>query len=115
MDFVAVLLPDLQDGAAAGGGRGGLHHRWAHGSFGQPWKINMESRSLARLAGDADPALMLLDNAEHGGQAEAGAFAHVLGVEERFENSRLYFRRNAAAGVADAQPDEGAGAGGGGF
>ena len=69
---------------------------------------------MADFAIDIDPALMLLDDAENRGQSQAGAFADFLGGEERFENLRKIFRRDAAAGVAHAQADEGAGAGLGG-
>ena len=46
---------------------------------------------------------MLLDDAKNGGQPQTGAFAHLLGGEEGFKNPRQNFRRDAAAGVADAQ------------
>ena len=58
-------------------------------------KINMEGRALAQFALHLDPAVMLLDDAEDGGQAEAGAFAQFLGGEERLENARQVFRRDA--------------------
>ena len=44
--------------------------------------------------------LMLLHDAMDGREAEPGAFADFLGREERLEDVRQPFRRNAAAGVA---------------
>ena len=67
--------------------------------------------SLADFAVNIDPALMLLNDAKHGGQPQAGAFADILGGEERFEDPRQNFRRDAAAGVAHTQADKRTGPG----
>ena len=48
----------------------------------------MECRAVTDFAVDIDPALMLLHDAEDGGQSKAGAFADILGGEEGFKNSR---------------------------
>ena len=52
-----------------------------------------------------DPALVLLDDAIDGGQAQAGAAVQFLGGEERLENPAQVLRRDAAAGVAEGQAD----------
>ena len=98
---------DKQNGfiAAADGIRFGLL-RLLHRLFSQARNVNAECRSEADFAVDVDPAVMLLDDAEDGGQSQAGAFADAFGAEERLENVREDFRRDAAAGVAHAQADE---------
>ena len=50
-------------------------------------KEDVEGAALADFAADFDPALVLLDNAIDGGQAQAGAFADFLGGEERLEDA----------------------------
>ena len=52
---------------------------------------------------------MLLNDSENGCQSKSGAFADVLGGEERFKNLRKDFTRNAGAGVAHAQAHKFAG------
>ena len=74
-------------------------------------KENGEGGAGAGLAFDDDPALMLLDNAIDGGQAQAGALADFLGGEKRLEEMAQGGVVHAAAGVGDAQADEMAGAG----
>ena len=58
---------------------------------------------MTNLAVNIDPALVLLDDSENGGQSQPRAFAHALGGEERFKNSRQIFGGYAATGVAHAQ------------
>ena len=62
--------------------------------------------ALAEPAGDLDPALVLLDDAIDRRQPEAGALADFLGGEERLEDPRQMFRRNARAGVAHRQTNK---------
>ena len=96
--------------AAAHGGQHGLPGFLA-GLRGQTWKINAEDRPAADFAVNIDPALVLLRNAKNGGQPEAGALADILGGEERLENSRKNFRRDAATGITHAQTHERTGTG----
>ena len=48
-------------------------------------QVDLEGRSLARFAVDIDEAVVLLDDAVDRGQPQAGALAHFLGGEKRFE------------------------------
>ena len=57
-----------------------------------------------------DVAAALLDDAVDDRQAEAGAFALLLGREERLEQLGARLLVDAGAGVADAQPRVAAGA-----
>ena len=81
------------------------------GHTGEPRKINVERRSMTNFAVGVHPAFMLLNDAENGGQTEAGAFAGILGGEEGFKDARKNFRRDATAGVAHAQTHERTGPG----
>src|SRR5205809_368837 len=65
-----------------------------------------EGRALARLAGDLDPPMMLLNDAVHGGQTQARAFADFLGRKKRIEDMAEDIRSHAAAGVRDAEADK---------
>ena len=51
------------------------------------------------LAADFNPAMMLFDDAVGRGQAQAGAFADILGGEERLENAFERALVHAHAGV----------------
>jgi hypothetical protein len=51
-------------------------------------KVDQERGAAARLADDGDVAAALLDDAVDDRQAEAGAFALLLGREERLEQLR---------------------------
>src|SRR5690606_15005434 len=67
-------------------------------------QVDGETRTLdpairpVGVVGEDEPA-RLLDDAVNRGQAEAGALPLFLGGEERFEDLRQVFQRNAAAGV----------------
>ena len=74
--------------------------------FGQVARqVDLEGRSLARLAVDIDETVVLLDHAVDRGQAQSGAFAHFLGGEERFEEMSLGLLVHAAAVIAHGQQD----------
>src|SRR5579863_4738208 len=60
-----------------------------------------EETSVAGLRFHFDAAVMFLNDAHDGVEAEAGAFANGLGGEEGIEDARFDFRRNAWAVVAD--------------
>ena len=81
-------------------GRGGF------GRLGDAGEKNGEGGAGAGLALDGDPALMLLDDAIDGGQAQAGALADFLGGEKRLEQMAQRLVVHAQAGVGDAQADE---------
>ena len=49
-------------------------------------QVDAEGRALARFAVDVDEAVVLLDDAVDGGQAQARALADALGREERLED-----------------------------
>ena len=87
------------------GGGGICSDSGFHGFLGGG-KEDPEGGARTDFAGDFDPALVLLDDAVDGGQAEAGAFADLLGGEERFEDAVQRLLVHAAAGVGDAQADE---------
>ena len=75
-----------EDGFAPGAQRG-VHGRLRFlGWLLARRKIDAESGALIRFALHLQPALMLPDNAEDGGQAQAGAFAGGFGGEERFKD-----------------------------
>ena len=73
--------------------------------------MHRERRAASRLALDGDEAVALADDAVHRREAEAGAFAELLGGEERLEQMRARLGRNADAVVDDAQAHEVAGGG----
>src|SRR5689334_5651689 len=50
-------------------------------------EIKSERATCSNLAGDFNPALMLFDDAVHGGQTEARTFAHFFRSEEWFEDA----------------------------
>ncbi len=72
-------------------------------------QIDVEARTLTFYAVAFDPSLVLLNDAEHHRQSQAGAFARNLGGEERLEDVCLRFRRDAGAVIEDAQTDKLAG------
>jgi hypothetical protein len=74
-------------------------------------RVDLEGGAVTGLAVDHDPAAGLLDDAEHGRQAEAGALTDRLGGEERLEDPGPGRRLHADAGVADRQHHVPAGAG----
>ena len=69
-------------------------------------EINIEGGAVAGFAGGFDPALMLVDDAVNGGQAQAGTFADFLGGEKRLEQVAQRNGIHAASGVDDAEADE---------
>ena len=79
--------PAASDGWACRGSR-----RW-----------NVVPRPTLRV--DLDPSPVPLHDAVHDGQAEPHAALRFLGREERLENLRQHFGRNAHARVADVDPD----------
>ena len=93
---------------AANRGQGRVGNRFA-GGRGEMGEIDAESGPLADFAVNVDPSLVLLNDAEDRGEAEAGAFADFLGSEEWLENLLKQFRRNPGSGVGDAKTDESAG------
>ena len=66
-------------------------------------EIDFERGTFAQLAVDVDKPAMAADDAEGGGQAEAGAFGEFLGGEKRVENLVEILRWNAATGVGHVQ------------
>ena len=78
----ALVVLDDHDrlGAALGLGLGGGARPARRGALGGR-QVDLERRAAARLAVDVDPAAALLDDAEHGREAEAGARAAALVVK----------------------------------
>src|SRR6185369_3065797 len=79
-----------------------------------------EAGADADFALDFKDAVGLLDDAEDGGEAEAGAASGGFGGEEGFEDAGLGGGVHAAAGIGDGEADPGEFggdfvAGGGGF
>src|SRR5439155_1683325 len=91
------LVVDEQNGFRT---RGPRHRRlWRLGGFrhvGQAWKVDAERRALAPLAPDSEVALVLLDDAVHGRQAQARSLPDILRGEKRLEAVLLDLRRHAA-------------------
>src|SRR5690348_451518 len=63
-------------------------------------QIDMEGGSRARAARYSDLAAVGRNDPVHDRQAKPGAFAHVLGGEERLEDALQHVGRDAASGVA---------------
>ena len=85
-------------------GARGLHRRGlaqVHGAR----QIHVERRAVPDAALYFDGAVVLLDDAVHGCESEAGALPAFFRREERFEDSRLRFRVHAAAGVGHRHLD----------
>ena len=72
-------------------------------------QIELDRRAETFLAVDLDVAARLLDEAVHHAQSQPGAFADLLGGEERLEHLVAQRGRNAGAGVADRDHDIGSG------
>src|SRR5262245_11728684 len=83
----------------SGGGRDLLERR------GGERQVDHEGRAVAGLGLDADAAAVALDDAVREREAEAGADADRLGGEERIEDARLHFGRNARPAVAELERD----------
>src|SRR3546814_10852431 len=62
-------------------------------------------RALARHRADFDAAAVVLDDAEHDRQTQAGPLANRLGRVERLEDALPHLLAHAAAGVEDADRD----------
>jgi len=58
-------------------------------------QVDLEYRATAGRAVDKDEAAGLADDAVHGRQAKPGARADLLGREERLEDARQMFLRDA--------------------
>jgi len=67
------------------------------------WQIDLDRRTMALLAIDADVAARLLDEAVHHREPKAGAFAARFGGEEGLEDFIENVRGDAAAGIRDTQ------------
>ena len=81
--------------ATPGAVRLGLANDWRrHGAVGSG-KADLESGALVGWAQDLDKAAVLFDDAEDGGEAEAGSLAWLFGGEEGLEDVRENLRRNA--------------------
>src|SRR5207245_5266860 len=65
-------------------------------------QINLECRSLARLAVNPNEAFALLNNSVDGREAKASAFWS-LRCEERLEDVSLCLGVHASAGIADGK------------
>ena len=72
-------------------------------------QVDLERRSVPRLAVDPDRASALLDDAVRGREAQPGSLAAFLGGEERLEEPGLEGRVHADAGVRDREHDVGPG------
>ena len=98
-----LLVLDQEDRAAAGEIRRGLGGLLLDRLVGlvakAPRKENAERRARARLAVAEHVPAGLLDDAVDHRQAEARAFADVLGGEERLEYLGPHLGRNAVTGV----------------
>ena len=67
-------------------------------------QIDRERCPLPRLAVHVDKTVVLLDDAIHSSQPQAGAFARVLGGEKRFEQFVQCFLVHTTAVIADGEP-----------
>src|SRR5271170_290735 len=97
---------DQEDGfGAADGGESNGSDAVRLGRFVDAGEINGEDGAAAGLALDEDVTAALLDDAVDSGESEAGAFAILLGGEERLEDAGLSFAVHALAGVANGNHD----------
>src|SRR4026209_2691028 len=67
------------------------------------WQIDLDRRTMALLAIDADVAARLLDKAVHHREPKAGAFTPRFGGEEGLEDFIEDVKGDSAAGIRDAQ------------
>jgi len=98
-----LVAAALGDGDAGGGGGGG-------GRRDLGGEVDAEGGAFSGGGVKGDEAAVGIDDAADGGEAEAGAFAGVLGGEERFPDPGKDVGRNAGAGVFDLKEEEVAGA-----
>src|SRR3546814_11797865 len=72
-----------------------------------PYTTRFRSKRTApaRHRADFDAAAVVLDDAEHDRQAQAGPLANRLGRVERLEDALPHLLAHAAAGVEDADRD----------
>ena len=99
-----------QSGHGNDRGGNGSDSRALWGGFAGGGQFQREGRALAHGAVDADPAVMGFDDVAAHREPQAGAALAAgvrtfFGGEERIENLRQHFRRNAAAVVAHHQVD----------
>ena len=66
-------------------------------------EINLEGRTLAKLAGDVDKAPGKLHDGLAGHQPQAGALAGSLGRKKRLKQVRFDFIRHAGSCIADTE------------
>ena len=69
-------------------------------------EIDVKGCALVRFALHVQPALMLSDNAEDGGQAQARALAGGFSGEKRFKNPAENLRVHSGSRVAERQANE---------
>jgi hypothetical protein len=65
----------------------------------------VERGAAAGVAFHLDPAVVLFDDAVHGGEPQAGSLAGLLGGEERLENVRQNLGGDPAPGILHTQAD----------
>src|SRR5258708_40113679 len=92
-----LVCADRRERSVAGGGE-----LLAGGNARQR---DLEERSFARLAFDANVATVIADDAVADGQTQARAFADLFGGEEWIVNLDQMFRGNTAARVVEANED----------
>src|SRR5206468_3182817 len=85
-----------------------LRRRWRSGLRCER-QVNLERRPAADLAVQHNVAPVLLDDPENRAQAQAGAFALLLGGEERLKDAALRGRIHSTSSVADREHEVGAG------
>jgi len=100
-----LLVVHQKDARIAGDWRGVPGFGCGGGFHGHHWEIKTYRGADSGRAGNADVAVVPLNDAIADGESEAGAFALWLGGKERFKDAGLDFRGNSAACVAYADAD----------
>ena len=77
---------------------------WGPGARRFRRHVDTKRRADARRRVHLDASAARLDEVPHGGQAETGAAADLLGREERLEDPLEHVARHAHAAVGDAEP-----------
>ncbi len=96
-----VVFDDENALIAAGDGGCRLWSRFREQILGTPARqVKTEGRTVAHLAVHIDVAARLLHEAKHHAKPEPGAFAWLLGGEERFEDLAYHVGRDAGSGIA---------------
>src|SRR6266540_4170014 len=100
------FILDQQQGFAAPTSGDRLARRTGPNRSAECRQENAKRASVSEVGIDFDPAVMVLHDSEDRREPEARPFANLLGREKWLEDTWQNFRRDSAAGVIHAQPNE---------